>query len=65
MSVTLQEFNLLPAEAARQALLAYCAAARWAGEVAADRPYGTIDEVLRRSDAAVSGLTVADLREAC
>ena len=55
MPRTLQEFNALPAAAARQALLACCAAARWAGEAAAGRPYGTIDDVLRRSGAAVSG----------
>ena len=49
---------------AQQALLACCAAARWAGAVAAGRPFGAIDDVLRSSDAAVSGLTVPDLREA-
>jgi 2-oxo-4-hydroxy-4-carboxy-5-ureidoimidazoline decarboxylase len=64
MPRTLEEFNALPAEAARRALLACCSAARWAAEVAAGRPFGTVDEVLRRSDAAVSGLAVADLREA-
>jgi 2-oxo-4-hydroxy-4-carboxy-5-ureidoimidazoline decarboxylase len=64
MPRTLEEFNALPAEAARQALLGCCSAARWAAAVAAGRPFGTLDDVLRRSDAAVSALTVADLREA-
>ena len=55
MPRTLQEFNALPAAAARLALLACCSAARWAADVTAGRPYGTIDDVLRRSGAAVSG----------
>ncbi len=64
MPLTLPEFNVLPADQAQQALLTCCAAARWAEAVAAGRPFATIDDVLRRSDAAVSGLTVPDLREA-
>jgi 2-oxo-4-hydroxy-4-carboxy-5-ureidoimidazoline decarboxylase len=64
MPRTLAEFNALPAAAARQALLACCSAARWAAEVTAGRPFGTLDDVLRRSDAAVSGLTEAELSEA-
>ncbi len=64
MPVTLREFNLLPPDQAQRALLTCCAAARWAEAVAAGRPFATIDDVLRGSDAAVSGLTVPELREA-
>jgi 2-oxo-4-hydroxy-4-carboxy-5-ureidoimidazoline decarboxylase len=64
MPSALAEFNALPAAAARQALLGCCSAGRWAAEVAAGRPFGTVADALRRSDAAVAGLTVADLREA-
>lgn len=64
MPFTLQEFNSLAAEAAWRALLTCCSASRWAAEVAAGRPFGSVDETLLGSDAAVSGLTVADLREA-
>jgi len=60
----LAEFNGLPGEAARQALLRCCSSRRWADAVAAGRPYGSLAGLLRRSDAAVAGLTPADLRDA-
>jgi 2-oxo-4-hydroxy-4-carboxy-5-ureidoimidazoline decarboxylase len=64
MRFSLGEFNALPAEQAHEALLACCAAQRWAGEVAAGRPYASVAELLTRSAAAVAGLDAADLRQA-
>jgi 2-oxo-4-hydroxy-4-carboxy-5-ureidoimidazoline decarboxylase len=60
----LAEFNGLPADAARRALLACCSSQRWAGLVAAGRPFPSAPALLRCSDAAVAGLAPADLREA-
>ena len=60
----LAEFNGLPAAAARRALLACCSSQRWAGVVAASRPFPSAPALLRCSDAAVAGLAPADLREA-
>jgi 2-oxo-4-hydroxy-4-carboxy-5-ureidoimidazoline decarboxylase len=57
-------FNGLPGQAARQALTRCCSSARWAGEVAAGRPYASLAGLLRKSDAAVDSLADADLREA-
>jgi 5-hydroxyisourate hydrolase-like protein (transthyretin family) len=60
----LAEFNGLPEDAARQALLACCAARQWADEVAAGRPYASVDELLTRSGQAVTRLGTAGLRQA-
>jgi 2-oxo-4-hydroxy-4-carboxy-5-ureidoimidazoline decarboxylase len=60
----LAEFNGLPADSARQALLDCCSSARWAGAVAAGRPYASVAGLLWHSDAAVAGLAPGDLRDA-
>jgi 2-oxo-4-hydroxy-4-carboxy-5-ureidoimidazoline decarboxylase len=60
----LLEFNELPASQAGQALLGCCSARRWADEVAAGRPYASIDELLDRSARTVTGLGPDDLRQA-
>jgi 2-oxo-4-hydroxy-4-carboxy-5-ureidoimidazoline decarboxylase len=62
--VSLAEFNGMPALDARRLLLACCAAERWAGQLAAARPFGSLGDALRRSDSAVASLTHADLRQA-
>jgi 2-oxo-4-hydroxy-4-carboxy-5-ureidoimidazoline decarboxylase len=56
--------NALPADAARQLLLACCASARWADDMLAGRPYASADELLARSDRVVAGLTEADVGQA-
>jgi 2-oxo-4-hydroxy-4-carboxy-5-ureidoimidazoline decarboxylase len=61
---SLQEFNQLPEEAARQALDGCCSSRRWIDAVAAGRPYPDLATVLAASDAAVGALREADLREA-
>lgn len=60
----LQRLNALPAELARERLLACCSSARWAAEVASGRPFASVSEVLGRSDDSVADLTQADLEEA-
>jgi 2-oxo-4-hydroxy-4-carboxy-5-ureidoimidazoline decarboxylase len=60
----LAEFNGLPGEAARRALMACCSSARWAGAVLAGRPYESAGGLLWQSDEAVAGLTPDDLRDA-
>lgn len=56
--MNLAEFNALPDHAARELLLSCCTAPRWAGEVAAGRPYST---VARLSVAAEDALTDSDV----
>ena len=41
-----------------------CASARWVAELAAGRPYRTLDRLLAASDAAIAGLAWADVQEA-
>jgi 2-oxo-4-hydroxy-4-carboxy-5-ureidoimidazoline decarboxylase len=60
----LERLNDLPDGAAREELLACCSSARWAAEVVTGRPFASADEVIARSDAAVAGLTRADLEQA-
>ena len=60
----LERLNGLPDGAAREELLACCSSARWAAEVASGRPFASADELVARSDAAVAGLTQADLEQA-
>lgn len=60
----LAAFNGLGGDAARQALMACCSSARWAGAVLAGRPYDSAAALLRQSDEAVAGLTPGDLRDA-
>jgi len=60
----LERLNGLPDGAAREELLACCSSARWAAEVASGRPFASADEIIARSDAAVAGLTQADLEQA-
>lgn len=60
----LGRLNGLPADDARRELLACCAAPGWAAQLAAGRPYGSVGALVARSDAAVAGMTVADLRAA-
>src|SRR5215469_12121063 len=59
----LERLNGLPDGAAREELLACCSSARWAAEVASGRPFASADELVARSDAAVAGLTQADLEQ--
>ncbi len=61
---SVDEFNGLPANAARQALQACCPAGRWIDAVAAGRPYPSVGSLLGASDAAVAALGEADLLEA-
>jgi 2-oxo-4-hydroxy-4-carboxy-5-ureidoimidazoline decarboxylase len=56
--VNLDGFNALPEAEAERELLAVCSAPRWAGEVAAGRPYPSVDAL---HAAAARALTDADL----
>jgi 2-oxo-4-hydroxy-4-carboxy-5-ureidoimidazoline decarboxylase len=60
----LARLNGLPAQAARQALMACCSSPAWAETVASGRPYESAASLLRRSDEAVAGLTPGDLSDA-
>jgi len=60
----LERLNGLPDAMAREELLACCSSARWAAAVASGRPFGSADEIITCSDAAVAGLTQADLEQA-
>jgi len=62
--VRLAWFNGLTAAAAQRELLACCAAPAWAEQVDAGRPYESLAELERRSDAAVAAMTRADLAAA-
>jgi 2-oxo-4-hydroxy-4-carboxy-5-ureidoimidazoline decarboxylase len=56
--LSLAAFNALPEDAARRVLLGCCSAPRWAAEVAAGRPYHSLEEL---HAAAAAALTDADV----
>ena len=60
----LTRFNELDAAAAREALRACCAAARWVEELASARPYPDRAALRARADAALAALTWDDIAEA-
>ncbi|MEU6811168.1 2-oxo-4-hydroxy-4-carboxy-5-ureidoimidazoline decarboxylase [Streptomyces sp. NPDC046831] len=60
----LARFNALDERAARAALHEVCACAVWGERLLAARPYAACEDLYAASDAAVAGLTAADLREA-
>jgi len=62
--VSLETLNALPAERAREYLLACCSSARWASNVTSGRPYASVGEILARSDEAVASLDQGDLEQA-
>ena len=49
--MTLDEFNALPFEASRAAMLDVCGCEAWAVEMAAKRPYGSVKAVNEAADA--------------
>jgi 2-oxo-4-hydroxy-4-carboxy-5-ureidoimidazoline decarboxylase len=57
-------FNGLPAERAEADLLACCAVDRWAAEVTAGRPYRQRGDLLAAAEAALRGLTWAEVAQA-
>jgi 2-oxo-4-hydroxy-4-carboxy-5-ureidoimidazoline decarboxylase len=61
---SVQEFNRLADDAARQALRRCCLSGRWIDALVAGRPYPDVATLLAVSDAAVAELSEADLREA-
>jgi 2-oxo-4-hydroxy-4-carboxy-5-ureidoimidazoline decarboxylase len=61
---TVDELNRLPGDEVRRELRGCCSSVRWIDAVAAGRPYDGEPALLAASDAAVAGLTEADLREA-
>ena len=59
--VSLETFNVLPAEQAGEYLMACCSAERWIHNVTSGRPYASVGEVLARSDESVARLDQGDL----
>jgi 2-oxo-4-hydroxy-4-carboxy-5-ureidoimidazoline decarboxylase len=57
-------FNSMPMADAERTLLACCASSRWAGRVAAGRPYRSVVDVYAAADAALAGLDNDDLDQA-
>ena len=62
--VSLETFNVLPAEQAGEYLMACCSAERWIHNVTSGRPYASVGEVLARSDESVARLDQGDLEQA-
>jgi len=62
--VSLETLNALPAERAREHLLACCSSGRWASNVTSGRPYASVGEILARSDESVARLDTGDLEQA-
>lgn len=60
----LTRFNALGADAARSALIACCAATRWADALAAARPYPDRTALRARAHAELTALTWTDITEA-
>jgi 2-oxo-4-hydroxy-4-carboxy-5-ureidoimidazoline decarboxylase len=62
--VSLEALNAMPAAQAREHLLACCTSERWIHNVTSGRPYGSVSEILVRSDESVAGLDRTDLEQA-
>jgi 2-oxo-4-hydroxy-4-carboxy-5-ureidoimidazoline decarboxylase len=60
----LARFNTLPAEAAREELLACCNSTAWADRMVSGRPYSSARDAARQSSVIVAQLTVKDLEAA-
>ncbi|MEW2444477.1 2-oxo-4-hydroxy-4-carboxy-5-ureidoimidazoline decarboxylase [Micromonospora marina] len=60
----MDDFNELAVPAAQQWLFACCASSRWAGLVAAGRPYADLADVLAAADAATAWLDWSEVRDA-
>lgn len=60
----LARFNAVDGRDAARMLREVCASRAWAAAVADGRPYATLGELLDAADAAMAGLTAADLAEA-
>lgn len=60
----IEDFNALPAGDAVRDLLTCCASTVWAHEMAAGRPYRDLGAAIGRADAALTGLTWAEIAEA-
>jgi 2-oxo-4-hydroxy-4-carboxy-5-ureidoimidazoline decarboxylase len=58
--IGLAAFNALPSQRARELLLDCCHAGRWAAAVADGRPYGSMEELLARAHAELTGEDVAE-----
>jgi len=58
--VSVDSFNALPRDAAHRALMAICAAPRWAGEVAAGRPYRSAEALHAAAETALTDTDVTD-----
>lgn len=57
-------FNALPADRAEEALLAVCAAPRWAERMTGSRPYTSAEDLLGQGRAAYDDLSWDDLTQA-
>jgi 2-oxo-4-hydroxy-4-carboxy-5-ureidoimidazoline decarboxylase len=64
VNATLERFNALPPGEARQELLACCASTSWAGQLAARRPYITLDDLRIVSSTIFDDLGWNDLLQA-
>jgi 2-oxo-4-hydroxy-4-carboxy-5-ureidoimidazoline decarboxylase len=62
--VSLEALNAMPAAQAREHLRACCTSERWIHNVTSGRPYGSVSEILVRSDESVAGLDRTDLEQA-
>ncbi|MFC4126090.1 2-oxo-4-hydroxy-4-carboxy-5-ureidoimidazoline decarboxylase [Nocardia rhizosphaerae] len=62
--VGLADFHELSESDAEAALLTCCSAPRWARQVAAGRPYPSVDALLAAADAALTELTESEIDEA-
>lgn len=62
--VSLEALNAMPAAQASEHLLACCTSERWIHNVMSGRPYGSVREILGRSDESVAGLDRRDLEQA-
>ncbi len=62
--IGLAAFNALPAEQARDALLARCSSRAWAERVDAGRPYASTAQLYAAADEAVAAMAEEDLDEA-
>jgi 2-oxo-4-hydroxy-4-carboxy-5-ureidoimidazoline decarboxylase len=60
----LEDLNALDEDAAARELLRCCGSSRWARKMAAERPFASVDAMVRAADATWSGLDPVDWLEA-
>lgn len=64
MTLSLASFNQLSSQAAQEQLLSCCTSERWAQQLAEQRPFASLDDLMSASDAIWAQMTESDFLQA-